>query len=73
MKFLLRCVAMGYPKSRVTRNPGKALAKQRGKMCQCVCVCMRACVCVSPLMLIMDIGIQSNCALLIQVILLRVL
>ena len=45
----------------------------------CVCVhvsvhvCMRVCVCVAPLVLIVDISIQTNCVLLIQVILLRVL
>ena len=35
----------------VTRNPGKGVARQRGKMCVCVCVCVcvrvRAYVCVS--------------------------
>ena len=54
VKFLLRCVAIGNPKSCVTRNPGKGLAGLRGKMCDCVCVractcmcvCVRACVCV---------------------------
>ena len=30
-------------------------------MCVCVCVCVCVCACVSPLMLIMDIGIQSPC------------
>ena len=46
VKFLLRCAAIGDPKSRVTRNPGKALARQRGKMCHCVCVCVCVCVCI---------------------------
>ena len=41
--------------------------------CVCVCVCACVCACLSPLMLIMDINIQSNCALLIQVIPLRVM
>ena len=48
VKFLLRCAAIGDSKSRVTRNPGKRLARLRGKMCDCVCVCVHVSVRVYP-------------------------
>ena len=28
----------------VIRNPGKGVARQRGKMCVCVCVCVCMCI-----------------------------
>ena len=48
VKFLLRCAAIGDPKSRVTRNPGKGLTRLSGKMCNCVYVCVCVWVCVYP-------------------------
>ena len=78
-RFLLLCRHCNYASliqvilQRVENSGmvGRSVTRQRGKMCVCVCACVVcACVfvCVSPLMLIMDIGIQPNCAMLIQVI-----
>ena len=43
VRILLRCAAIGDPKSRVTRNPGKGLAR---RMCDCVCDCVCVCMCI---------------------------
>ena len=59
------------PETLEKESPDRGVTVRHVYVTVCVCVCV--CVCVSPLMLIMDIGIQSNCALLIQVIPLRVM